>query len=435
MNQRVRVCQWFRLSRGAIIIAGCLIMLGISAAASPCTQLKGGTDAWVTGRVDALVVAARNAYQDDDALPSFQKVLDGIAETMRQCKLAENSDFMSRYRALVEYLEAASLDRDPNHELGFVVTDKQYFAETKRFVEIPQFLLSPTFLRAVSRYETLEDAKAFLQQLNATRDPAEQLIFFSYRSRHLGTPDNDDSFRRLLIVVPGNPAKGVPDKWVQFGVPDPRARKRVRNVSVVSAVGGSDGTFNAYFKDFYRTYGRDGSITVQGRWELGEGDDNCTQCHKSGILPIFPARGSVIEPEQAAWQTVNERFLSYGTPRFARYLDGSKLGPGLGSASLESRERRFGLRFSETPAAKAMVCSSCHNSQRLGALNWPMDNVLISSYINGGQMPRGQQLSVLDRRDLYAKLIQEYFATDKDNPGILKSWLLGKPQPIQTSDR
>ena len=57
-----------------------------------------------------------------------------------------------------------------------------------------------------------------------------------------------------------------------------------------------------------------------------------------------------------------------------------------------------------------------------------MDKILISSYVNGGQMPLGHHLKVSDRRELYAKLIEEYFAIDKNNPGILKSWLLAKPQ-------
>lgn len=242
------------------------------------------------------------------------------------------------------------------------------------------------------------------------------------------TPDNDASYGRLLIVVPGNAEKGLPDKWVQFGVPDPGARARVRNVSVVSAVAGAGGTFDAYFKDFYRTYRRDGSITIEGRWELGEGDDNCAQCHKSGILPIFPVRGSVNASEQQALLVVNERFRTYGSPRFGRYLDPKKLGPGLSAASLEDRRRRFAPGFGETRAANAMVCSSCHQPERLGALNWPMDKILISSYVKGGQMPFGHQLKVADRRELYAKLIQEYFATDKDKPGILKSWLLSREQ-------
>ena len=71
-----------------------------------------------------------------------------------------------------------------------------------------------------------------------------------------------------------------------------------------------------------------------------------------------------------------------------------------------------------------MVCSACHNSGRLGALNWPMDRTIIKSYVTGGQMPFGQHLTFLQRRDLYVKLVDEYFATNDDNPGILKAWLL-----------
>jgi hypothetical protein len=406
----------------------CLMVFATVASASPCARLRARPDAWVAAKVDAFVLAARSAYESDDAILAYSKVLDGITNRIRKCRLSEDSDFTSRYRIFIEYVQTASLDRHPDHELGFIVPDEQYFADTRQFVQIPEFLLDQAFLRSVSRFETLEHAKFFLRQLNFKRDPAEQLIFFSYKSRHLGTPDNDSSYRRLLIVVPGSAEKGLPDKWVQFGVTDPGAHARVRNVSVVSAVADTGGTFNAYFKDFYRTYGQNGQIKIDGRWELGEGDDNCAQCHKSGILPIFPVRGSVSPREQDALRAVNERFLTYGSPRFGPYLDERRLGPGLSSASLEARKQRFGGLLGQAPAANAMVCSSCHNAARLGSLNWPMDKILIRSYVTGGQMPMGHQLKGSDRRDLYAKLIQEYFATDKNNPGILKSWLLSRPQ-------
>jgi len=426
--QRMHEGRWLRQGIQVSMCVACMMLVAAAGTASPCMRLKTQPDTWVAARVDALVRAARDAYESDKGIPAYEKVLDAVADTIRQCGLNADDNFTRRYRAFVEYVETASLDRQPDHELGFLVADEQYFAKTRGVVEIPQFLLDQNFLRSVSRYETLARAKSFLRQLNAIRDPANQLIFFSYQSRHLGTPDNDASRRRLLVVVPGNAANGLPDKWVQFGVTDPGMRARVRNVSIVSAVPGPKGTFNAYFKDFYRSYRRDGSINIKGRWELGEGDDNCAQCHKSGILPIFPVSGTVSEAEQEALLAVNKRFLSYGSPRFDGYLDGRKLGPGLGSATAEDRKQRFGARFEKTPAANAMVCGSCHNAERLGALNWPMDRILISSFIKGGQMPLGHQLKVSDRRDLYAKLIEEYFAIDKDNPGILKSWLMGAKQ-------
>jgi hypothetical protein len=412
----------FRLS----MIVFCLLLVGTAAHASPCERVRSRLDVWVETQVNALVRAARAAYDDDDALVNYQRVLDGIVGTMRQCKLSQDEGFASSHREFVEYIEAASLDRQPDHELGFTVPDKQYFTETSQYVQIPEFLLTPSFMRAVSRYETLERAKSFLRQLNSTRGPSDQLIFFSYTSRHLGTPDNDDSFRRLLIVVPGNKESGTPDKWVQFGITDPGTRVHVRNVSVVSAVVGSDGTFNAYFKDYYRTYRRNGSISINGRWELGYGDDNCVQCHKSGILPIFPVDGSVSPGERQAVQAVNQRFLTYGSPRFENYLDERKFGPGLASASWVDRSQRFGEHFGGTVVAHAMSCAACHSPERLGSFNWPMDRTILSSYIKGGQMPFGLKLQDKERGELYEKLIQEYFAIDNAHPGILKSWLLGK---------
>jgi hypothetical protein len=428
MNRKPRHSSLTQLSVRLCIGAISLLALMTVAQGATCARVKSQPDAWVASRVDALVLAARRAYENDRAIPAYSRVLDGITSTIKRCRLSEDANFITRYRTFTDYVETAALDRHPDHELGFIVSDEQYFEETRQFVQIPDFLLDQAFLQSVSRYETLERAKTFLRNLNARREASDQLIFFSYESQHLGTPDNDKSFRRLLVVVPGNYAKGVPEKWVQFGVPDPRARVRVRNVSVVAAAPGADGTFNAYFKDFFRTYERDGRIKIDGRWELGEGDDNCAQCHKSGILPIFPVQNSVSAAEQQALLAVNKRFRSYGVPRFGGYLDQKKLGPGLSSASLESRKQRFGPGFEGSPAAGAMVCSSCHNPGRLGSLNWPMDEVLISSYVEGGQMPMGHQLKTDERRDLYAKLITEYFAVDQDNPGILKAWLLRAAQ-------
>lgn len=405
------------------MIVFCLLLVSHAAGATPCARVTSQPDAWMKAKVNALVLAAHAAYERDESLPAYQRVLDAISRTLSQCKLSQDEGFVNRHREFVEYIEAVSIGRLPDHELGFLVPDGQYFAETRQYVQIPEFLMDRGFLRSVSRSETLERAKSFLRLLNSKRAPQDQLIFFSYVSRHLGTPDNDDSYKRLLIVVPGNAQVGIPEKWVQFGVTDPGERARVRNVSVVSTMAGADGTSNVYFKDFYRTYRRDGSISIKGRWELGEGDDNCVQCHKSGILPIFPEAGSVSQGELPAVQAVNQRFLTYGSPRFENYLDETKFGPGLGWGD---HTQGFGEFPGGSVVARSTNCAVCHQPERLGALNWPMDRVLISSYVKGGQMPLGYKLKVSEREELYRKLIQDYFATDDAHPGILKSWLLGR---------
>jgi len=408
-SRAARAFGFFKLATVALLISATATAFG-----SPCDSLKGKPDVWVDGQVNALVLAAHTWFERDSAERAYNLVIDRIASTVKKCALADDNNFRDRYPQFLDLVNTLALARRPDHELGFTVTDETYFAETRQYVEIPAFLLTPAFLRTVTRYETLPQAKAMLRQINAARSAADQLIFFSYESRHLGTPDNPNSFRRLLVVVPGNADQRIPEKWVQFGITDPGVRVRTRNVSVVSAVPGPDSTTNVYFKDYFRTYERTGAITIKGRWELGEGDDNCASCHKSGILPIFPVAGSVIRDELPLVEKVNERFLNYARPRFDKYLDATKLGPGLGSNVLQISSNQ------------SVQCSECHHPNKLGSLNWPMDRTIISSYIKGGQMPYGFQLTSIERARLYRRLVQDYFAIDEAKPGILKSWLLGK---------
>ncbi|HYX27602.1 MAG TPA: hypothetical protein VE863_03470 [Pyrinomonadaceae bacterium] len=386
----------------------------------PCPQNNGEQPRWVTLRINSLVRAAYAAYQNEKSEASYARIVKQFDSAIRQCRLSQDSDFTDRYGNLIEYLRLLSLAQTGDHELGFEVTDKEYFAETAPYAAIPDFLLAPQFLKAVSRFEGLARAKAMLREMNAQRAPDDQLIFFSYSSRHLGTPDNRNSFRRLLIVLPGNKQKDIPEQWVQFGIADPGRPHSVRNISVVAIRPAANNTNNIYFKDYFRTYHRNGSISVKGRWELGEGDDNCVSCHKSGVLPIFPVAGSVSRNEMSFVDQVNQRFMNYLPARFDKYLDVTKFGPGLGSnrsdAQLSSAIKSH--------SARLRTCSACHEPQQLNPLNWPMDQTIISSFGKGGRMPEGAVLSGYERQQLYNQLVRDYFATDDSRPGVLKSWLM-----------
>lgn len=415
----------FIYSQRMVWLAVAVILGAVTSSAAPCNQTPAAKDRWVTTSVDRLVSAARAFYTNDGAQRFYERAVQQMAASMKRCRLAEDPELAGRYPEFLDYMRLLSLSLDPEHELGFEVTDKVYFAETNKLTTIPDFLLKPNFLRAVSRFETLSQAKGLLRDMNAARAPNDKLIFFSYTSQHLGTPDNPDSYRRLLIVVPGNQAERLPEKWVQFGIPDPRKPLSVRNVSVVAVVPRDDGAANVYFKDYFRTFRRNGSITVKGRWELGEGDDNCVSCHKSGVLPIFPEAASVPLEEEEFVETVNERFLTYGKARFDRYLDTSRFGPGLGSprGSQLFHQSSFAAAPGQSPVP---ACASCHHVNEMGPLNWPMDSTLISSFVYGGKMPLGAELTKLERARLYRQIIDDYFALDNARPGILKAWLLGK---------
>ena len=148
------------------IVGCCLLFLAPTSfgkAPSRCSLIKSQPDKWVTTRVNSLVTTARAAYESDNALPAYHRVLDGINRTLQRCKLSEDADFINDHREFVEYVTTVSLDRKPDHELGFNVPDKQYFEETRSLVEIPDYLLQPAFLKLVSRWETLAKAKAFFE--------------------------------------------------------------------------------------------------------------------------------------------------------------------------------------------------------------------------------------------------------------------------------
>ncbi len=418
--------------RGSIVrLCLALALLAICAAstkvfASPCPRTQRSIT-WINQSIDLLVRSAYAAYVSESAQTRHQRIVDSIAGTIQRCQLANDAELSQSYPEFFAYVKLLSIGGRDDHELGFEVSDKDYFAETGKFTTIPDFLLTQNFLRLVSGWESLPQAKSFLRDFNQTRTREDQLLFFSYASRHLGTPDNPDSYRRLLIVVPGDRARGVPEKWVQFGIADPRKARTVRNVSVVAVVRNPDDTANVYFKDYYRTYRKNGSIAIKGRWELGESDDPCVTCHKSGVLPIFPVAGTVSHNEQETLEAVNARFRGYGVTRFGRYIDATKFGPGLGSSTAGAQRMSLSNRFN------TRACTLCHSANGLGSLNWPMDSTIIKSFVTGGQMPLNADLPRTARNQLYRQLVADYFG-DKTQPGILRDWLLGKMRSVRSDD-
>src|SRR5438132_658764 len=154
---------------GGLMLYSALTVINLSAA--PCPRTARQQDVWLLTRVNALVSAARSAYENDDRRERYEGVVASISGTLDRCRLTDDRDFVRRYPEFKEYLRLLSLALKDEHQLGFEVTDKQYFAETSQYTAIPDFLLTSRFLRAVSRAENLPQAKALLREMNMSRRP------------------------------------------------------------------------------------------------------------------------------------------------------------------------------------------------------------------------------------------------------------------------
>ena len=68
------------------VILFSFLLVGSNAPAPVCARVKSQPDAWVAAKVDALVLAAHAAYEDDDrAGPVYGRVVSRIANTIEQC--------------------------------------------------------------------------------------------------------------------------------------------------------------------------------------------------------------------------------------------------------------------------------------------------------------------------------------------------------------
>ena len=333
---------------------------------------------------------------------------------------------------LSTYMHALWLRTEKGYRGGYRVSDASYYEKADAMTAIPAELQAPELLRQVTQFGRLARAKSYLQRLNQSRPDDQKMVFFSYRSQHLGTPDNIEAFGRLLVVVPGNP-----EKWIQYGVPE-FPRQSVRNVSIVAVDRQPDGAQDVYFRD--RAVIRDDNerLVLQGRFELGVGVDACVDCHKAGVNPIFPTPGSVSADELALIDQVNRRFLTYVPPSFHGDYDPSWFGPGLGTfrpnASpdvLRQRVREALGTHGEAASADQVEsvaqhvnCAECHQPSFLEPLNAPLNPKMLRSYVLGGQMPPGANLTPPEKQALVDVLLDDYFSSGPPEDGILMDWLL-----------
>jgi hypothetical protein len=400
-----------------------------SSAACPTSPREWGL--WRTQVSTDLTRAMRETYRSGNLAKNVRPVVD----EWHKCDVEMNRTTVAVQtclRNLSTYVTALSLRTTKQYLSGYRIPDASYHQKADRMTEIPADLQAPALLDNVTKFGGLSRAKRYLDGLNQSRSEDQKLIFFSYTSQHLGTPDNDKAFGRLLVIVPGNP-----EKWVQYGVPA-FPRQPVKNVSVVAVEKRADGTQNVYFKDRALVRNSTGRLVPTGRFELGVGADACMDCHKGGVNPIFPAPGSVSADELPLIDKVNQRFRRYLPPSFDGDYDPGWFGPGVGTSRphtsldvLRQRVRQALRKYGE-PASIAHVdavvenvnCARCHQPRFLEPLNAPLNAKLLRSYVLGGKMPPRADLTFPERQALVDVIVDDYFSSGLPENGVLMDWLL-----------
>src|ERR1044071_2590644 len=92
--------------------------------ASTCFKTTEQKDLWMRRNVDRLITKARAAYEDETAQSAYGRTLTEISNTLKQCRLKEDSYFISHYSDFTEWIRVLSLDQQSDHELGFEISDK-----------------------------------------------------------------------------------------------------------------------------------------------------------------------------------------------------------------------------------------------------------------------------------------------------------------------
>jgi hypothetical protein len=388
---------------------------------------------WIQFRDQSAMTIVRGAGGDDNAVAgNVNASVRAIAKVFATCypqaqTLIQNTPHLAEQLAhLKGFAETRKNEDLPGWQLGFNVPDAQYFRDTGAWTDVPAELQDQTLLQAFSDPARIDEGLKILENLNAALPPEKKMIFFRYTSQHLATPDESQVYGRVLIVVPGDP-----ERWVQFGVPEV-GKPKTKNLSVVAVKTDANGDKHVYLKDHYRMV-EGGQIHLRDRFDATHVSDNCTNCHKSGVLPIFPKPGSFSPLDAGKIDAVNKRFKTYLPADFGGYIDLTKLGIGIGPVGPAAEQLRTadfmkicagsGTSPESVQRIKSsMTCAKCHNTDDLGELNYPVNRILLKSFVLGGKMPPKNDLTAPERQGLVNCLEAEYFGVDNASPNVLLNW-------------
>jgi hypothetical protein len=357
----------------------------------------------------------------------------------------------------------------PNHQMGFSITDTDYYTFASPYLQFPDLLKSSTFLNAIATPAGYSKAVQMITDRNAAapNEKPWQVVLFKARFITTVDPGPTATYGRLLVVVPDIPTPygGTMDKWILFGLITPDMDQTLSNQNVSQFTVYTDKSLQqtTYMMDFDRKPNAAGGVDITPIVARGPGkypSKNCYDCHKLSILPIHPdteykfdSAGKLI-PKTATDPLVapglNEIIADvYTAPNFPK-MDVDAYGPPAGPQG-RTRSDDFIKYCSKNSALTAqslikikaaMNCSTCHSNDGNGSLNYlqatmskrdflPVlrDNVsMIDTFVGQGWMPphTGLSLSSDERAAVSACVTREYF-DPSTNTGVLVDYLEAKP--------
>ena len=450
-----------------------------AARAIPALDCDGDKKAWTVWRDAVIANLLRPTIKGPDGALKYLDT-ELIAEksisiygSIQNCKTAppEKLALVANLNIFSESARRIALkDAQGNHEhlFGFTITDLDYVNDyAVKEIEIPDLLKSQAFLKAVSNPETYKQAYDMIAKRNEGLPVSKQWVTLLYESQFLTTPD-DTTYGRFFIYVPGEI-----EKWIQYGIVTPDMKQKVFcpkpkgteagqticSMSIVAVRHRKAGEFpntEVYIVDYWRVYEDDGSIGLPTRVAAGHGTSNCTYCHKTPVLPIYPAREFDFDPNGRLKEKtegvgdipkwLNSLIPSYGPPFFGGLLEQAAFGPELGpvkqrdEAVLKACSKGYDVDLRRIAAN--MDCAACHNENLMGEINFPQANysdndlsvltlpdgtvhALIETYIDMGWMPPSTTLSKDEREALKNCLMTEFYDYQTGG-GLLVDWLKNK---------
>ncbi|MEO7340576.1 MAG: hypothetical protein ABI073_06840 [Luteolibacter sp.] len=384
----------------------------------------------------------------------------------------------------ISFIRSQSVMSDPKHQLGFTVSDQEYWNQISSKMVFPEFLRNKQFLHLMSDAATYEKGIEMLKEYVATLPVAEQWQILPFEAQFIksiqdGPPSPNQThgrtYGRMIVMVPNEPLPdgGKMDRWILYSLalpnlsdnaqPDEGTIRAVSMIAVQRPPESAQGQpLKTYFMDFIREENQTTNEITMVPTAMENHSKNCYDCHKSAVLAIRPAaelhfvNGQIArkallpdEPVTSFLKKTIIRYKRYGIPDWG-YLEPATYGPSLGPEINRTNNKEYftnitqDLNLSSASVDRvmaAMDCSRCHEdfapinylqavpSNRDIGSTFRLGQSMIQTNIERGWMPPPSPLIIPltnpERVALFRCLTREYCDLSAGT-GILVDWLKGK---------